>query len=87
MYDYKMFCLGGNLVYLLENFGKRHSKISRFFLSHIPVKNTKIIVYKTVNLYFPFDKLYNIYGIFKCESYLYYDRSRALLLATKSESF
>ena len=87
MYDYKMFCLGGNLVYLLENFGKRHSKISRFFLSHIHVKNTKIIVYKTVNLYFPLDKLYNIYGIFKCESYLYYDRSRALLLATKSESF
>ena len=87
MYDYKMFCLSENLVYLLENFGKRHSKISRFFLSHIPVKNTKIIVYKTVNLYFPFDKLYNIYGIFKCESYLYYDRSRALLLATKSESF
>ena len=78
-----MFCLGGNLVYLLENLGKPHSKISRFFfLSHIPVKTTKIIVYKTVNLYFPFDKLYNIYGIFKCENYLYYDRSRALLIAT-----
>ena len=76
LYDYKnVLCLGGNLVYLLENFGKLHRKISRFlFVSHIPVKNTKIIVYKTVNLYFPFDKLYNIYVIFKCESYLYYDK-------------
>ena len=65
MYDYKMFYVWAEiLVYLLENFGKLHSKISRFlFLSHIPVKNTKIIVYKTVNLYFPFYKLYNIYGM------------------------
>ena len=58
-------------LFFLEIFGKLHSKISRFlFLSHIPVKNTKISVYKTVNLYFPFDKLYNIYVIFKCENYL-----------------
>ena len=64
--------LGWKLVYLLENFGKLHSKISRFlFLSHLPVKNTKILVYKTVNLYFPFDKLYNIYVIFKCKNYLF----------------
>ena len=66
--------LNRNLVYLLENFGKLHSKIYRFlFLSHIPVKNTKVIFYKTVNHYFPFGKLYNIYVIFKCENYLYYD--------------
>ena len=59
MYDYKMFCLGGNLVYLLENFGKLHRKISR---------KTKQLIST-----FPFDKLYNIYVIFKCENYLYYD--------------
>ena len=60
MYAYKMLCLGGNLVYLLENFGKLHSKISRFlFLPLIPVKIQKSLSTKQ---------------LIKCKNYLFYDK-------------
>ena len=84
MYDYKMLFFWAEMVfhqvYLLENFGSFTGRFlgSCFYLIH-PSYKKKSILYKTVNLYFPFDKYYNIYVIFKCENY-FYDNKFLLLM-------